>query len=89
MHILGTAEVASAKASCYVYAPVRVPLFWLYVLCSPGRRLVNAGMTGDWSWRVSAWSDAAAHRSPSLINYQHEGAGVIVALPSSTRLASL
>lgn len=38
-----------------VYAPVRVPVFWLYVLCRRDRIEVKIGITGDWPSRISAF----------------------------------
>ena len=39
-----------------IYAPVRIPVYWLYVLCRLDGTEVKIGMTGDWPSRVSAFA---------------------------------
>ena len=38
-----------------VYAPVRIPVYWLYVLYTTDGSEVKVGMTGDWPWRAFAF----------------------------------
>ena len=39
-----------------VYAPVQVPVYWLYVLCRLDGTEVKIGMTGQWPSRVNAFA---------------------------------
>jgi hypothetical protein len=43
------------KVPVAVYIPVRVPVYWLYLLCKRDGTEVKVGMTGDWPSRVFAW----------------------------------
>lgn len=38
-----------------VFAPVRIPVYWLYLLYARDGSEVKAGITGDWPWRAYSW----------------------------------
>jgi hypothetical protein len=47
-------KIYGLKVPVEVYAPVRIPVYWLYLLYKRDRSEVKVGFTGDWPWRVTA-----------------------------------